>query len=97
MSNISENVEAALASIGRQMVKSNNQATSYPVWMVGTRFFLCETDSLSYCEERGGKERPRVVSAYDNGEVKLLMKACLEAAGVQEHRQANNAYHGLFR
>lgn len=93
-------VELALRSIGEQMVVSDNQATAYPVWMVKRsndlpRMFLSQNAAEVYQDEEGGSIR--VLSAHDNLEMKVLMKACLELAGKQDHKQTKNAYAGFFK
>ncbi len=87
---LAEETAVDLAMIGQEMVVSNNQATSWPVWMVGTRFFLSEPSAKKYAEENHAMFR--VVSAYDNPHIKTLMLACLQAARLMEHPQTKNAY-----
>jgi hypothetical protein len=94
----------ALAAIGREMVRSDNQATAAPVWLVGgeqfPRVFLSESSAEAYAsrlkQETGAGYRPRIASAQQCTEMLVVMRACLDAAGLERHEQVKNAYFNCY-
>jgi hypothetical protein len=93
-------MEEELAKIGKEMLESNNQATSFPVWVTENgRAFLSQTAAHTYYEMT---DIPyRVWSAHDNPQMQILMTVCLENAiasnpELANHAQLNNAYFGLI-
>lgn len=102
-----------LAEIGKEMAKQDNHATAAPVWIVGRkgdrfpRIFFTEVSAEGYIIEKYGLDDDgeipagivNIASGHDSTETLILMKACLEAAGLnpENNKQVANAYSGCWR